>query len=53
MCETFSLGSPAVCRKGAVGKLLPDQEVGCKFYACSSTNTAYLLSGQLRKRAAR
>jgi len=48
LCETFSLGSPSVCTKGAVGARLPDQEVGCKFYACElPTDPAYLLSGTM------
>jgi len=45
LCETISLDSPSVCTLGKYGERLPDQEVGCKFYACASTNAAYLLSG--------
>jgi cysteine-rich repeat protein len=33
-CETVALRAPSVCRKGAVGSRVPDQEVGCKMYAC-------------------
>jgi cysteine-rich repeat protein len=35
-CETVSLQSPSICRKGLVGSRYPDQEVGCKFYACEA-----------------
>jgi len=45
ICETVSLDKPSVCRLGAIGERLPDQEVGCKYYACQSTNSAYLLTG--------
>ena len=34
-CETVSLQSPSICRKGLVGQRVPDQEVGCKAYACA------------------
>ena len=34
VCETVSLRSPSICRKGLVGQRVPDQAVGCKAYAC-------------------
>merc|ERR1711939_418274 len=34
VCETVSLQSPSLCRKGLVGARVPDQEIGCKAYAC-------------------
>jgi len=42
VCETVSLQSPSICRKGLVGQRVPDQEVGCKAYACEppKLNTA-------------
>lgn len=36
VCETVALQSPSICRKGLVGARVPDQEVGCKAYACEA-----------------
>ena len=46
VCSTLSLDLPSTCVFGAQGSHVPDQSIGCKGYACQSTQTAYLLNGK-------
>jgi len=45
MCQTPFTDQPSSCRLGAQGARIADSAVGCKYYACESTNAAYTKAG--------
>ena len=44
-CITPFLDQPSTCTAGAQGARIADSAVGCKYYACESSNAAYTLTG--------